>query len=197
MKYQLRTDNGYDLLECASALQKCIRRGLEEEAVFWAFEIQTKYEDFLWRRLIVIANEDIGLADPHVIVLVDVLRGHYDLLKKRESGEWRLPIVNAVLALCRAQKTRLADDMATALRRRRDFEAWRLEIPDFALDKHTLRGKQAGRGWDHWREEGCRLSNEVPGMNSYEEEATRLRKQYGKPKRKKSKSQKNDGELFE
>ncbi len=68
--------------------------------------------------------------------------------------------------------------------RRRDFQEWRIPIPDFALDKHTRRGKQLGRGVDHWREEGCKLSNEVEGMNPYEQEATELRERYGRVKKK-------------
>jgi hypothetical protein len=50
----------------------------------------------------------------------------------------------------------------------------RLEIPDFAYDKHTQKGRQLGRGVEHWRQEGCKLSNEAVGMNPYETEATEL-----------------------
>ena len=36
---QLATVGGYLNSECTSAMQKCIRRGLEEEALFWATEL--------------------------------------------------------------------------------------------------------------------------------------------------------------
>jgi hypothetical protein len=36
---QLATQGGYLNSECTSAMQKCIRRGLEEEALFWATEL--------------------------------------------------------------------------------------------------------------------------------------------------------------
>lgn len=36
---QLTTLSGYLNSECTSAMQKCIRRGLEEEALFWATEL--------------------------------------------------------------------------------------------------------------------------------------------------------------
>ena len=36
---QLTTEGGYLNSECTSAMQKCIRRGLEEEALFWATEL--------------------------------------------------------------------------------------------------------------------------------------------------------------
>lgn len=49
----------------SSALQKCIRRGLSEEAVFYAQGILNSTEtEYLWRRLPVIALEDIGIANP-------------------------------------------------------------------------------------------------------------------------------------
>lgn len=33
----------------------------------------------------------------------------------------------------------------------------RLEIPDYALCKHTGKGRERGRGWEHWFTEGCKL----------------------------------------
>src|SRR5262249_28629668 len=179
MKYL--TENNYELLEVASALQKCIRRGLEEEALYWAAELETKYPDYLWKRLAVIVNEDIGLADPQVIILVETLREQYAFLKKKsKSPSERLVLCHAIVAMCRAKKTRLADDMQAVIYRRREFKNWRLEIPDFAYDKHTQKGRRMGRGVDHWRREGCKLHNEVRGMNPYEAEATELRETTGK-----------------
>src|SRR5262245_2821593 len=178
---QYLTENKYKLLECASALQKCIRRGLEEESLFWAAEIETRYPDYVWKRLTVIANEDIGLADPQTIILVETLRQQYIYLRKKSpSPSERLVLCNAVVAMCRAKKTRLADDMQAVIYRRREFQNWRLEVPDFAFDKHTHKGRQLGRGVEHWRSEGCKLSNEVQGMNPYEAEATELRETTGK-----------------
>ena len=31
------------------------------------------------------------------------------------------------------------------------------EIPDYALDMHTMKGKAMGRGLDHFRSEGAKL----------------------------------------
>ena len=59
MAYKLMTENKYSLLDCASSLQKTIRRGLEEEAMFWAAELETRFHDYLWVRLTAIAHEDI------------------------------------------------------------------------------------------------------------------------------------------
>lgn len=177
---QLYTANSYLLTECVSALQKTIRRGLHEEALFWATEIETKYANYLWVRLTVIANEDIGIADPQSLLLFETLRQQWAFLHAHSaSPSERLVLANAILTLCRARKTRLADDLQCVVYRRRIFEDWRLDIPDYALDKHTGKGKRLGRGVEHWRAEGCKLANEEPGMNPYEPEATRLREQYG------------------
>ncbi|MBA7690107.1 hypothetical protein ES703_98631 [subsurface metagenome] len=37
--YQIKTANGYDFFEVSSAFQKAIRRGDEDEVMFWAVEL--------------------------------------------------------------------------------------------------------------------------------------------------------------
>jgi replication-associated recombination protein RarA len=196
--FHLTTANDYNLLEAVSALQKEIRRGKEEEAMFWALEVETKFFDFLWVRLVVIANEDIGLADPKVIPLVETLRNQYDFLKKKKKeAEARLPLANAIIAMCRAKKTRLADDFQTVMVLRRDHSGLMLDVPDYALDKHTNRGRSMGRGVKHWREEGVRLSNEVKGMNPYEEKAMEMRASHDRRRSRKGNGHDDpNGELF-
>jgi hypothetical protein len=46
-----------------------------------------------------------------------------------------------------------------------------LAVPDYALDKHTIRGRSLGRGVQHWREEGCVLAPESEVEDSYEDHA--------------------------
>jgi len=70
MGYHLVTARGYDFFEVASALQKEIRRGNEEAALYWALELGSKFDDFLWSRLSIIASEDIGPADNSIAVLI-------------------------------------------------------------------------------------------------------------------------------
>ena len=176
----LLTDGGYPLLECASALQKTIRRGLTEEAMFWAAEIETRFPDYLWTRLTAILNEDISLASPETILLFETFRNQYRLLREKSKGtSERMVLANAILAMCRAKKTRLGDDFQTVIYRRRIQEGWRLEVPDFALDRHTARGRHMGRDYTHWHDEGLKLVNETPGLNPYAAEARRLREKHG------------------
>lgn len=181
--YRLKTANNYDLGECVSALQKCIRRGHIEEALFFAAELETRFPDYLWKRLITIVNEDIGLASPETIILVDVLWRQYEHLRRHAHGpSERLCLTNAIVAMCQAKKTRLADDLQAVIYRQREWEGRRMPVPDFALDKHTARGRAQGRSEDHWWDEGTQLSNEAPGLNVWADRARAIRRRHPKPK---------------
>jgi hypothetical protein len=144
-------------------------------------ELAETYADFLWTRLIIIANEEIGLADPTMVVLTESLRTQFHFVRKKKAA-WRIILANAIIALCRAKKSRLADSFMAVISHRRDSEGWRLKVPDYALDKHTACGKQLGRSWDHWASEGCQLHGEAKGMDTYATEALSLRKKHGKLK---------------
>jgi len=156
------TKNGYEPFEVVSALQKMIRRGKEVEAMYWAMELETTNPSWLWKRLMIIAIEDIGLADPDVVVLVKNLWDVYDKIKS--MGKGRQPEGNilglAILSMCRANKNREADDFGYMMYLRRK-DGMRLEIPDVAIDQHTRRGKEMGRGDEFWFKEANRLKNRV------------------------------------
>lgn len=166
-RYELKTLGGYALDEVTSALQKCIRRGLEEESLFWALEMSDSgFGQYLWKRLMVIAAEDIGLADPQALALTTM-----GWLATKESTKsfspkdgqpgMRLEFLGLViLYLCRAPKNREGDDFCWYIMERRE-KGWRLSVPDFALDDHTERGRQLGRGREFWFTEASKLSPEV------------------------------------
>lgn len=160
MKYELKTVNGYDFFECSSAMQKCIRRGLEDDALFWAVELyESNYVEYVWKRLKIISSEDVGLARPGISTDVQSLyEMHKELSKKKDDNNqpWRLFLVHAVMLLCRAPKTRIVD---WALIYHWGCHKKMLRpIPDVALDKHNERGRQMNRGWGHFFEEGTKLS---------------------------------------
>ena len=141
------TKNGYEPFEVVSAIQKMIRRGKEVDAMFWAMELEATNPGWLWKRLMIIAVEDIGLADPDVVLLVKNLWDTYD--KVKNMGKGRQPEGNilgmAILSMCRARKNREADDFAYMMYLRRK-DGMRLDMPDVAIDQHTRRGKEMGRG---------------------------------------------------
>ena len=72
-----QTARGYDPWEVTSALQKCVRRGDEQQATYWAAELETFNDLMLWNRLKVIASEDIGPANPTATLVIDILERNY------------------------------------------------------------------------------------------------------------------------
>lgn len=172
------TKHGYDHYELLSALQKCIRRGMEYEAVHFAVELEEFNPTMLWNRLKVIAAEDIGPANPQMPILIDVLQKNY-LSEKSKLGENNaaLYLADAVVCLCFSQKSRITDDLLNVVYTEREKECKFLSIPDFALDKHTARGKALGKGIDDFFSEGNKLENEA-FINRYTERAKELLKKY-------------------
>lgn len=145
--------------ELISAMQKFVRRGMELDAGQAFFELSdTGAHHIAVNRLKVIAHEDVGLGDAAACLLalraIDDCQAWY----AKKNGAWRLAISNAILALCRAKKSRESDHYQAAVRGAN--VAGRVEIPDYALDKHTRRGKAKGRGLDHFRKEGTLLNPE-------------------------------------
>ncbi len=161
MQRLANTKNGYDHYELLSAMQKCIRRALEYEAVHFAVELEEFNPTMLWNRLKIIACEDIGPANPTMPILVDLLSRQY-LAEKSKLAEssYKLYLVNAVVCLCRSQKSRVTDDLLTVVYTERELGKL-LPVPDFALDKHTARGKAMGKNIDDFYAEGNKLENEA------------------------------------
>ena len=166
------TPKGYYLDEVISVLQKEIRRGKEYEAVYWAVELESFNARALWNRLRVIASEDVGVAEPHAPLIVSALESAYWDAKEKKKGESVLFFVNAVVILARAPKCRVADDLMITLIDSVE-RGERLEMPDYAVDKHTFRGRRMGRGVKHFVEEGSRIANEGAD-NPYRETAERI-----------------------
>lgn len=167
---QYSTTSGYKYDESISALQKMIRRGDEVEAMYWAIELEGKYYQALWDRLEVISHEDIGITSMNTILFIRTCKEQYLEFRGKESGSRRLMLSNAILALCRAQKTRVADHFNISSYRRLPEE--RKEIPDVAKDVHTRSGEILGRDWDHFFEEGTILLDGLPiDADPYKESA--------------------------
>lgn len=147
MDFELKTLNGYDMFEVASALQKEIRRGNKQMAVFWGLELWRSndnfrgYEEYLWRRLLVISAEDI--LHPFAPIVV---KGLYDLYKTVDADKkkHRIFITRAIVDLCNYPKNRNADHMQILTDKMIENKELP-EIPEYALDKHTKKGKMMGK----------------------------------------------------
>jgi len=157
MGYVPRTEGGYELFEVISALQKDIRRGNEKEALYWALELEGRFSKYLWRRLVAIVVEDIGMANNELVGIIVGLRREVEDLRKEGQVYSLNMLAYAVLALCRSPKTRESDEYMNEVLRDKIYGRLKLDIPDYALDQHTMRGKQMGRAGEHFWEEGAKV----------------------------------------
>jgi replication-associated recombination protein RarA len=160
--FKMTTTQGYDFFEVSSAFQKSVRRGLEEDTMYWGIELYNSgYDAYAWKRMLIMVSEDIGLAAPGLAAEVKALYDIYEQLKKKKekSEPQRLQFTHALLLLVRAAKSRYVD--MAIFTYWRDNRTTRKEIPDWALDMHTRRGIKMGRrgykGLQHFYEEGGRI----------------------------------------
>ncbi len=167
-----KTPDGTQVDVAISALQKAVRDCDEVVAVYWVRQLYLAGAK-MWKRLHVYAAEDVGLAD--LSVKTHILELEQAAEKCKGGGKTRdlLHIVEAVMILCRAKKSRAVDNAIVwfkthpTWRPPTDAEVEALaadgtqpEIPDKAYDKHTQAGRNMGRGIKHFLKEGAVLANE-------------------------------------
>jgi len=163
-QYDARTKNGYNLFEVASALQKSIRRGIEDEALYWTVELdRSNYGEYAWKRLRIMSSEDVGLAEPNISANIQALYSLWTEQRKKKDEKHapeRLFLIHACLLLVRAKKSRIVDHALITYYNLIDQGGDGREIPEFAFDKHNAKGRSMGRGVDHFFTDGIKLGNE-------------------------------------
>jgi len=99
--YDKSADGHYNLI---SALHKSVRGSDPDAALYWFCRMLDGGEDplYLARRLIRMAVEDIGLADPHALVQANAARDAYQMLG---SPEGELALAQTVVYLATAPKS--------------------------------------------------------------------------------------------
>lgn len=178
--HKLITKSGYELQIVRSALQKCLRRGLEREAMYWGLELgESGYLPYLIRTLFTIVHEDVGFARSDVAssVKTSLLLWHLMLKEHGRKVEWKHVLASVVLQIARSRKHRVCDDLACVVieQRRRGL---RLEPPDFAYDSHVRHPRSEGRHFLFWNRFGSvvvpKATPDEIGGPDYEEEAQAL-----------------------
>ncbi len=96
-----------------SALQKAIRRGEEELALRAAMNLMIGGPHAIWRRLGIIAFEDVGVANIDVVGWVTVVIGKPEV-RKRLGGEWKVADF-LIRNLCRSAKCRAAAQFSNSV----------------------------------------------------------------------------------
>jgi putative ATPase len=146
--YDKQQDGHYNLI---SALHKSVRGSDPDAALYYLCRMLDAGEDplFLARRIVRMAVEDIGLADPQALVVANAAKEAYDFLG---SPEGELAIAQAVIYLATAPKSNAAyTAFGAAMRTAR--EAGSLLPPKHILNAPTKLMKSEGYGdsyqYDH------------------------------------------------
>jgi putative ATPase len=102
--YDKKQDGHYNLI---SALHKSVRGSDADAALYYLCRMLDAGEDplYLARRVVRMAVEDIGLADPQALVIANAAKDAYDFLG---SPEGELAIAEAVLYVATAPKSNAA-----------------------------------------------------------------------------------------
>jgi putative ATPase len=144
--YDKAQEGHYNLI---SALHKCVRGSDPDAALYYLARMLDAGEDplFLARRVVRMASEDIGLADPQALVVANAAKDAYDFLG---SPEGELAIAQAVVYMATAPKSNavyIAFNAAKDLAKSRGS----LAPPKTILNAPTklMRGEGYGAGYEY------------------------------------------------
>lgn len=146
--YDKAQEGHYNLI---SALHKCVRGSDPDAALYYLARMLDAGEDplFLARRIVRMAVEDIGLADPQALVVANAAKEAYDFLG---SPEGELALAQAVIYVATAPKSNAAY-VAYKAARRLAQEKGSLTPPQTILNAPTALMREAGYGvnyqYDH------------------------------------------------
>jgi replication-associated recombination protein RarA len=160
------TVNGFAVDELRSVLQKSIRRGLVEEAALAAYELFAnglETEEVLWRRLEIIATEDVGLGLVNAPAIIEALYAQASRMVDR--GDRWIYCAHAVRLLASAPKDNMSMELAGWTRAVVERGERQPVVEDYMVDVHTRRGAEMGRDVAHWWNEGAQLRNRIPGYD--------------------------------
>lgn len=171
--YDKKQDGHYNLI---SALHKSVRGSDPDAALYYLARMLDAGEDplYLARRIVRMAVEDIGLADPQALVIANAAKDAYDFLG---SPEGELAIAQAVIYVATAPKSNAAY-VAFGAAKQAAKEGGSLLPPKHILNAPTglMRDEGYGRGYayDHDAEDA------FSGQDYFPEELGR-RKFYDPP----------------
>lgn len=142
--YDKAQEGHYNLI---SALHKCVRGSDADAALYYFCRMVDAGEDprFLARRLVRMAVEDIGLADPQALIHA---RAAADAYEQLGSPEGELALANCVIYLSTAPKSNAAY-VAFKAANRVAKEAGSLMPPKTVLNAPTKLMKSEGYGADY------------------------------------------------
>ena len=139
--YDPTGDEHYDSI---SALIKSIRGSDPDAGLYWLARMLEAGEDvrFLCRRLVILASEDVGNADPHALPLAVAAMQACEFVGLPEC---QLPLAQAVTYLACAPKSNAAT-IAIGEARQDIREGRVLPVPVHLRDSHYAGAKRLGHG---------------------------------------------------
>jgi putative ATPase len=142
--YDKGQEGHYNLI---SALHKCVRGSDPDAALYYLARMLDGGEDrlFIARRLVRMAVEDIGLADPQALAIANAAKDAYDFLG---SPEGELALAQAAVYLATAPKSNaLYNAYKASMRAAKEHGS--LMPPKTILNAPTKLMKQEGYGADY------------------------------------------------
>ena len=141
VEYDATGDSHYDSI---SALIKSLRGSDPDAGLYWLARMLEGGEDvrFLCRRLVILASEDVGNADPQALVLAVAAMQACEYVGLPEC---QLPLAQAVTYLACAPKSN-ASTIAIGEARRDVSEGRLLPVPVHLRDTHYPGAKRLGHG---------------------------------------------------
>jgi len=174
--YDKSREGHYNLI---SALHKSVRGSDPDAALYYFCRMLDGGEDrlFIARRLVRMAIEDIGLADPQALVVTNAAKDAFDFLG---SPEGELALAEAVIYVATAPKSN-ANYVAYKAAMRAAKEHGSLSPPKVILNAPTALMEDEGYG------EGYRYDHDEPdafsGQNYFPDEMKNRPKFYDPPER--------------
>lgn len=174
--YDKSREGHYNLI---SALHKAVRGSDPDAALYYFCRMLDGGEDrlFLARRIVRMAVEDIGLADPQALVVANAAKDAYDFLG---SPEGELALAEAVIYVATAPKSN-ANYVAYKAAMRAAKEHGSLAPPKIILNAPTKLMEEEGYG------DGYLYDHDQPdafsGQNYFPDEFKRRPKFYDPPER--------------
>ena len=141
IRYDADEDEHYDTI---SAFIKSCRGGDPDAAMYWLAKMLAGGEDprFIARRLVILASEDVGLADPQALPLTVAAHHACDFIGLPEA---ELTLAHATLYIATAPKSNSAT-IALGAAHRALKEQPVQAVPRALRDKSGAASKQAGHG---------------------------------------------------
>ncbi len=132
-----------------SAFIKSVRGSDPDAALYWLARMVYAGEDprFIFRRLVILASEDVGLADPNAVVVVNACAESFERVGMPEG---RYPLAQATLYLSTASKSNSVMgffDALAAVEQEREADV-PTHLRDANRDKHSF-GHGAGYLYPH------------------------------------------------